>query len=578
MGKKMRRKAGLMLLMAVIVIAGCLYETGCAGKKQPEENAGQSSTGIPETPVESAEWTVSDSEYDKEETVQVEADASGKVKKITVETKLKHGSGNTIEDFSKLKNIKNTEGDEEYTVSADGKLIWENHGEDIRYEGESQDSLPVELAITYELDGKVIAPKELAGKSGKLKMRFDYTNKEARTLLIGEKEVETCIPFMAISMVILPEEVFSDVKVENGKLMDVGDDRIAIGYAFPGLADALKLYEMEDFEDTEIPDYVEITANVTDFKLDFTATVISTGAFEDFEEEDIDDIDELVDDMKELRDASKELVDATGELSDGVDEFGDYLQEYVDAMESVKQGTAGIQQGAGTLKKNSRALAEGAKNLQGGLEQLRQSVSGTVSGGDAGPGGGSAAQIAQVLEDMNERLEKLEESTAGGDEETKAQIAGLKADISALSAALFAAQGEGGESMGDLVTALDQLVQGSAQLAEGAEAFDKGMGEFYKGSEKLNNGVKELRDAGKELMDGYDELIDGVGEFRDGVKEFDEEGIQELADFAGEDLQNLADRMRALIRADEDYTNFGGILPEKKGAVRFVIETEEIGG
>lgn len=565
-----------MVLMAVIVIAGCLYETGCAEKKQPEVNTGQSSTGIPETPVESAEWAASDSEYDKEETVQVEADASGKAKKITVETKLKHGQGNTIEDLSKLKNIKNTEGDEEYTVSTDGKLIWENHGEDIRYEGESQESLPVELAITYELDGKVIAPKDLAGKSGQLKMRFDYTNKEARTILIGEKEVETCIPFMAISMVILPEEVFSDVKVENGKLMNVGDDRIAIGYAFPGLADALKLYELEDFEDTKIPDYVEITANVTDFKLDFTATVISTGAFEDFDEEDIDDIDELVDDMKELRDASKELVDATGELADGVDEFGDYLQEYVDAMVTVKEGTAGIQQGAGTLKKNSKALAEGAKNLQGGLEQLRQSVSGTVSGGDAGPGGGSAAQIAQVLEDMNERLEKLEESTAGGNEETEAQIAGLKADISTLSAALSSAGGGG--SMGDLATALDQLVQGSAQLAEGAEAFDKGMGEFYKGSEKLNNGVRKLRDAGKELMDGYDELIDGVGEFRDGVKEFDEEGIQELADFAGEDLQNLADRMRALKRADEGYTNFGGILPEKKGCVRFVIETEEIGG
>jgi len=36
--------------------------------------------------------------------------------------------------------------------------------------------------------------------------------------------------------------------------------------------------------------------------------------------------------------------------------------------------------------------------------------------------------------------------------------------------------------------------------------------------------------------------------------------------------------MRALKRADEGYTNFGGILPEKKGCVRFVIETEEIGG
>ncbi|MBR1852158.1 MAG: hypothetical protein IJ794_03125 [Lachnospiraceae bacterium] len=578
------------VLTAMITVVGMVF-SGCVGKENTAPDVTFVNEGQAYVETVTEQSLASTAEWDKEENVQVEADASGLVKKITVETRLRNGSkresgngsGAVIEDFSTLQDIRNTEGDEEFEKSADGKLLWENHGEDIYYEGTSQAQLPVTLKISYELDGKAITPKELAGKSGRLRMRFDYVNRAKETVEIGDKEVEVCVPFTVLSMVVLPEEIFSDVKVENGKQLSMGDDKIAVGYAFPGLAESLKLSEMEDFDEIEIPDHVEITAQVTDFELDFTATVITPGLLEDFDTDDLEDIEEMIDDMDELRDASKELVDATGELSDGVDEFGDYLEEYVDAMDELRDGTLKFWESTRLLHGYAGQLEDGAKTLQGGLEALQKGITNAGAGNDAGSatvsGGDSLGELGALLADMNARLANLESRVDSEDVQAQQEIAALKQEVAVLSQYMEKIAGtmsQAKTSQEELGKAVGQLAEGSAQMTKGIEAFRDVLKEFGEGASALDDGVVEIRDAGRELRDGYDELVDGVGEFRDGVKKFDEEGIQELADLAGEDLQNLVDRVRALKEADGQYINFGGILPGRTGSVRFIIETEEI--
>ena len=213
-GGKGRRIAASVL---ACVLAASVLLAGCEEKTDPAENLTFENEGQTYVTATKAVVSESSSDYDKEESVQVEADASGAVKKITVETRLRHGGGDGIEDYSNLTDIKNTEGDEEFTQTADGRLVWENHGEDIYYEGNTTAELPVELKISYELDGRAVRPKELAGKSGELRMRFDYVNKTAETVTVGDKEVEVCVPFTVISMAVLPEDVFSNVHVDNGR-------------------------------------------------------------------------------------------------------------------------------------------------------------------------------------------------------------------------------------------------------------------------------------------------------------------------------------------------------------------------
>ncbi len=609
--QKNRQKRKWAILAAALAVS--MLFSGCGEKKETVPDVVFANEGQTYQEKGSGESAAQTGTFDKEENVQVEADASGRVKKITVETRLRTGGGEQIEDYSVLHDIKNTEGDEEFRTAGGGTLFWEDSGEDIHYEGTSTEPLPVEMQISYELNGKKVAPKDLAGQSGKLKMRFDYVNRAKKTVSIKEKDIEVCVPFTVLSMVVLPENVFSEVEIENGKLLSMGDNRIAVGCVFPGLAESLKLSEMEDFEDIEIPDYVEITAQVTDFELDFTATVITPGLLEDFDPDDLKDIEEMIDDMDELRDASKELVDGTKELSDGVGEFGDYLQEYVDAMDELKSGTHELVDGVDQLAIYASKLTDGAKGLQQGLGALQQGLSGTdaagtgtVSQGDAGSGaaadsgaaaadsagaggdttGSSAAadgvdveQLQALLVDMSVRLENLESSVSGGDAGAQADVAVLKQEMAMLQAyagTLTETMTAAAKAQGELGKIVGQLAEGSKQLTQGLQAFNEGIHKLYEGTEALDDGTGKIQDAGKELRDGYDELIDGVGEFRDGVKKFDEEGIQKLADLAGEDLQNLVDRVRALKEADGSYINFGGIAPGKTGSVRFIIETEEI--
>ena len=83
----------------------------------------------------------------------------------------------TIKDKSNLKDIENVKGDETFTIDENNMLEWAADGNDIYYRGNSDDQLPVAVSVQYEIDGKAVSPKELAGKSGKLKMTFNYTNR-----------------------------------------------------------------------------------------------------------------------------------------------------------------------------------------------------------------------------------------------------------------------------------------------------------------------------------------------------------------------------------------------------------------
>lgn len=307
-------------------------------------------------PAQTSSDEDADEQKDKTETVYVDANADGSVKKITVKDWLRRNGDGEIIDFSNLKDIKNTEGDEEYTQNADGTITWENKGEDISYEGTSDHQLPVTTKVTYYLDGKEIKPEDLAGKSGKVKIRFDYTNNESRTVNIDGKDVEVKVPFLAASVLMLPGDKFKNVKVSGGKVMADQDQSIVIGTAFPGLADSLKLKDYEAAKDIDLKDYVEVTADVENFELDFTATAISTCGLSDMKDGDLDDVNDMIDGVKEMTDASDELVDAMGQLSTGAGTLQDYLSQYTSGVSQVDTGAQALAAGLSELDKQVTTL------------------------------------------------------------------------------------------------------------------------------------------------------------------------------------------------------------------------------
>lgn len=293
-------------------------------------------------------------DVDKDETVYVFAKANGDVDNILVNETLKNRDKSaTIEDTTDLKDIVNVKGDETFTQNGN-KITWDAAGNEISYQGTTDKQLPVSVKATYYLDGNEISPEDLAGKSGKVKIRLDYTSNETVTKDVNGKDEDISVPFVAVSGMVLGDN-FKNIQVTNGKYLAQGESNIVVGYAVPGLDSGVK--DAAKDLDTEIPDYVEVSADVTDFSLDMTVTMLVNGSEMDYSGDlDLTDLDDLT---EALSSAGDQLADGSGELSDGAGQ---------------------VSEGAGTLASKMGDLTTGAGSLKAGMESLSSS-SGDLSNG-----------------------------------------------------------------------------------------------------------------------------------------------------------------------------------------------------
>ena len=299
---------------------------------------------------------------DKEETVYVVADPDGTPNEVIVSDWLKNHSGAaTLEDVSDLKDIENVKGDETFTQGTDGSLTWQADGNDIYYQGTTDKELPIDMKMTYYLDGKEISPEDLAGKSGKVTIRMDYTNKE-------KTEDGVYVPFTAVTGMMLNKN-FTNVEVTNGKVVSDGNNQVVVGFAFPGLSESLDL-DSKDLEDIEIPDYVEVTADVEDFSLDMTMTFVMSDILQELDVDQDIDLSGIEDAIDSLSDASNQLVDGSKELADGTGSLVDGVKAYTNGVAALKSGIGAYTDGVSQVKSGVDAYTDGVAQVAGGTKQL----------------------------------------------------------------------------------------------------------------------------------------------------------------------------------------------------------------
>lgn len=236
-----------ILLSAALLFSAC----GQAANTAETAATADAPAAVTETAAQTTAPKTTPGGVDKSETVYAKANADGTVTETTVEAVLKARDGATIPDVAALRDIINKEGDEEYTTGADNALTWQNSGSAITYEGKSDAALPVTTRVTYYLNGVETAPDDLAGQSGRVRIRFDYTNHTRETVTVDGQEYTVSVPFTAITAVILDGDKFSNVEADNGKVMELDGQTAVLGTAMPGLADgAQELHDgVQEFSD-----------------------------------------------------------------------------------------------------------------------------------------------------------------------------------------------------------------------------------------------------------------------------------------------------------------------------------------
>lgn len=578
------KKLILIVLSAALLLSAC----GQATEAAPAEEPVTANTVTTAEAASSPKTTPNG--VDKAETVYAKANADGTVTETTVEVTLKAQDGQTIPDVAALRDITNKEGDEDYTRGADNALTWQNHGTSITYEGKSDAALPVTTRVTYYLDGQEIAPGALAGRSGRVRIRFDYTNHTRETVTVDGQDYTVCVPFTAVTALILDGTKFTNIEAENGKVMDLDGQTAVLGMAMPGLADSLCLSGFEPMKDVEIPAFFEISADVTDFALDFTATILTPSALDDLDLSDIEDLTDLSDALDKLTDATDEVADGAGALADGIQAYYDGFQQYADGVKNLNEGAQTLADSLTQLYDNGQTLLTGINTLRDGLSAVSGSVSDSTGTADKETQAKLSEALTPAITDYGTTLV----TDVCSDAELQAALGTLtpeqqKVLLAALQSALGKATAKDTPAFAGTVAAtasellmqsmpggFAQLSVGLDQLAQSTDAYMKAVGQVSQGASALADGSAQLNDASAGLYSGLTELHDGAAALRDGVQEFSKKAGKELGDDFGDGLQNVVRRLKAVQQAGKAYQTFTGLADGMTGNVKFIVETAEI--
>ena len=582
---------------AAEVIAKEVLNQEAADKENLSQNAADKSANVDQVFEDNDN---KEEEVGKDESVYFITDASGKVEQTIVSEHLFNRNGaDVLEDVSSLKEIKNVKGDETFTQDGD-KLVWQAGGKDIYYQGTTSAEAPVTQKVTYYLDGKEIKPEELAGKSGKVTIHFDYTNNSSYTEMVDGKDVTVHVPFAAVTTLLLDEN-FSNIEVENGKIELSGDKNMIIGYALPGLKDSLGIKEGSLKDGKEIPDYFEVTADVNNFELS-TAMTIVVNAGEFITNEKGENEDSIGSTINKLMDATEQLEDGSVELADGLDELRTSMGEFKDGMDSLKtglndylDGAKQLDAGIKTLKEGGDQLSQGALSLGEGVGKLKdgagnavtgakqlvagyqgdEKTTGLVDGAKAVSDGAKkldeavdqlsgnisksvSAQVQATLDSKINRTSALGLVKALGYESvTVSNVSEVTAKVMASEAALEGAlQTQGVDEQtaaatyNSLLAGLCQA-QGALSVASSMTGEESGFGQLAAATESLktgaaavSSGVKKAYDGTAKLEQGLETLETGLGTLNEkvptltaGIKEL-EKGAKELYKGSGKLVSN----------------------------------------
>ena len=463
-----------LALMASLVVGNI---AGTSVNVQAADNKDKST----ETKKTSETKTSSSATPAKDETVYVKVDDAGNQKDVTVSDQLKNISSlGTIDDVSDLKDIKNVKGDETYSEN-NGKLVWQGDKKDICYQGTTTKKIPVGMKVTYELDGKKVSADDLEGKSGHLKIHYEYQNTSA--------DSGKYTPFLMATGLLMDGEKFSNVTVDNGKVISDGDRDIVIGMGLPQLKEQLTSVSRK-VDDLDIPDSFTVEADVTDYEKVEAVTVATNEVFNEVGTDKFDSLDELKDSMTELQDASNKLVDGSGQLKDGLDTL-------LSSSGTLVSGIDQLASGGNTLAGGTGSLVSGANTLNAGLQTASSKVSGTLLPGvKALDIGVSQMQSELAAEDA---LPKLTTGVATLDaalntgNAAKGQpslVAAAKSVNDGVQAAATGASGlkVGVDYIGTSVSSLNDVVSGVASktggLVQAANAAYSTLGNVAKESEQ----------------------------------------------------------------------------------------------
>ena len=573
------------------------------------------------------------SSFSKSETVYAVMNGNGSIKSTTVSEHLYSASGlANVTDKTTLTDIQNTESDAEFTQNGE-ELVWNTEDTDVYYKGNTDKALPIDVKVTYALDGQEAALEDLIGKSGHLTVTVNLKNNETDTVNVNGKDRTIVTPLITAVGVILGGDA-SNVTAEHGMVESAAKSSVAAFVTLPGVKDSLSGLlpdEVDSIEDY-LQDTVTVEADVEDFTCPqvMVACATSTAALGTSNVFDLSSINDLTDGINQLNDAMSQLMDGASQLVDGTSQLANGVLALLDGANTLNNGAAALDDGLGqltngldTLSANNAALNAGAQQVadgvlasanktlkEGGLidEDMTWSdyeavIDNILTMNDKTLAAGRRKIVRTVWEQApsfkdsqldlalylsatktNHDLEAALKLMQNYDPSMLCGLVQLMTseDAKNTAKAELKYQVENSQDMADvraLKTSLSQIqffVSSVNQYTAGVQTAADGAHSAKDGSAQLAAGTKTLYDGVNTLNTGAGQLNDGAGRLNDGLNQFNEEGISKLTGALDQDqlhgLKTVLDEMTDRLN---DYTSFAGAPDDAESSVKFVYKTAE---
>ena len=573
------------------------------------------------------------SSFSKSETVYAVMNGDGSIKSTTVSEHLYSASGlANVTDKTTLTDIQNTESDAEFTQNGE-ELVWNTEDTDVYYKGNTDKALPIDVKVTYALDGQEAALEDIIGKSGHLTVTVNLKNNETGTVNVNGKDRTIVTPLITAVGVILGGDA-SNMTAEHGMIESAAKSSVAAFVTLPGVKDSLSGLlpdEVDSIEDY-LQDTVTVEADVEDFTCPqvMVACATSTAALGTDNVFDLSSINDLTDGINQLNDAMSQLMDGASQLVDGTSQLAGGVLALLDGANTLNNGAAALDDGLGqltngldTLSANNAALNAGAQQVadgvlasanktlkEGGLidEDMTWSnyeavIDNILTMNDKTLAAGRKKMVRTIWEQApsfkdsqldlalylsatktNHDLEAALKLMQNFDASmlTGALEMVTNADAKNTAKAELKYQVENSQDMADvraLKTSLSQIqffVSSVNQYTAGVQTAADGAHSAKDGSAQLAAGTKTLYDGVNTLNTGAGQLNDGAGRLNDGLNQFNEEGISKLTGALDQDqlhgLKTVLDEMTDRLN---DYTSFAGAPDDAESSVKFVYKTAE---
>ena len=573
------------------------------------------------------------SSFSKSETVYAVMNGDGSIKSTTVSEHLYSASGlANVTDKTTLTDIQNTESDAKFTQNGE-ELVWNTNDTDVYYKGNTDKALPIDVKVTYALDGQEAALEDIIGKSGHLTVTVNLKNNETGTVNVNGKDRTIVTPLITAVGVILGGDA-SNVTAEHGMIESAAKSSVAAFVTLPGVKDSLSGLlpdEVNSIEDY-LQDTVTVEADVEDFTCPqvMVACATSTAALGTSNVFDLSSINDLTDGINQLNDAMSQLMDGASQLVDGTSQLAGGVLALLDGANTLNNGAAALDDGLGqltngldTLSANNAALNAGAQQVadgvlasanktlkEGGLidEDMTWSnyeavIDNILTMNDKTLAAGRKKIVRTIWEQepsfKDSQLDlALYLSATKTNHDLEAALKLMQNfDASMLTGALemvtnadakntiheeLKYQIENSQDMADvraLKTSLSQIqffVSSVNQYTAGVQTAADGAHSAKDGSAQLAAGTKTLYDGVNTLNTGAGQLNDGAGRLNDGLNQFNEEGISKLTGALDQDqlhgLKTVLDEMTDRLN---DYTSFAGAPDDAESSVKFVYKTAE---